>query len=135
MDRTLAELEELVRNRICGVCSDRKMDGTCGLEEPGQCALFRLFPQVAEAIQTTHSDNIEDYIGAPSGGTCARCVRRRIATASCEVFARKCSARWTRICCWWWKPSKKPPARISDGRYPTGQTTGPFQFNFKRRSL
>ena len=44
MDHTLAELEAMVRDRICGVCTDRKMDGTCGLEDSGQCALFRLFP-------------------------------------------------------------------------------------------
>jgi len=74
MDRTLAELEALVRNRICGVCTDRKMDGTCGLEEPGQCALFRLFPQVAEAIQTTQSDNIQDYIDAIRRHVCTVCT-------------------------------------------------------------
>jgi hypothetical protein len=74
MDRTLAELEELVRHRICGVCSDRKMDGTCGLEEPDTCALFRLFPQVAEAIQTTHSDKIDDYIDAIRRNVCTVCT-------------------------------------------------------------
>jgi hypothetical protein len=74
MERTLTELEDLVRNRICGVCSDRKMDGTCGLEEPGHCALFRLFPQVAEAIQKTHSDDIEDYINAIRRGVCTVCT-------------------------------------------------------------
>ncbi|HUE22993.1 MAG TPA: hypothetical protein VMQ86_15010 [Bryobacteraceae bacterium] len=74
MERTLAELEELVRHRICGVCSDRKMDGTCGLEEPGQCALFRLFPQVADAIRSTHSDDIEDYINAIRRNVCMVCT-------------------------------------------------------------
>ena len=74
MDRTLAELEDLVRNRICGVCSDRKTDGTCGLEQPGQCALFRLFPQVAQAIQSTHSDNLEEYIGAIRRNVCSICT-------------------------------------------------------------
>ena len=74
MDRTLAELEELVRNRICGVCSDRKMDSTCGLEEPDTCALFRLFPQVAEAIQSTHSDKIDDYIDAIRRNVCTVCT-------------------------------------------------------------
>jgi hypothetical protein len=84
MDRSLAELEVLVRNRICGVCSDRKMDGTCGLEEPSQCALFRLFPQVAGAIQTTHSDNIEDYIGAIRRQVCTVCAAQD-SDGSCEV--------------------------------------------------
>jgi len=50
------------------------MDGTCGLENPGTCALFRLFPQVAEAIQATHSDNIEDYIDAIRRNVCTVCA-------------------------------------------------------------
>jgi len=74
MERSLTELEELVRNRICGVCSDRKTDGSCGLEEPAQCALFRLFPQVAEAIRSTESDDLEDYIGAIRRNVCAVCT-------------------------------------------------------------
>lgn len=74
MDRSQAELEALVRNRICGVCTDRKTDGTCGLEEPGECALFRLFPQVAEAIQSTQSDNLEDYINAIRHNVCSVCT-------------------------------------------------------------
>ena len=85
MDRTLAELEELVRNRICGVCSDRKMDGTCGLEEPGQCALFRLFPQVAEAIQTYRKRQSSRITSTPSGGTCVRCAPRRRSDGSCGL--------------------------------------------------
>ncbi len=74
MERSLADLETLVRNRICRVCSDRKVDGTCGLEEPAGCALFRLFPQVAEAIQSTDSDDIQDYINAIRRNVCAVCV-------------------------------------------------------------
>jgi hypothetical protein len=74
MERTLAELETLVRNRICGVCSDRKTDGTCGLEEPASCALFRLFPQVAEAIRTTDSNDLEDYIHAIRRHVCSVCT-------------------------------------------------------------
>jgi len=77
MERTLAELEELVRSRICGVCSDRKTDGTCGLPEPAGCALFRLFPQVAEAIQATNSENLGDYVDA---------IRRKVCTV-CEAQA------------------------------------------------
>jgi len=74
MDASLAELEAVVRNYICGVCSDRMMDGTCGLEEPAGCALFRLFPQVAQAIQSTHSDDIQDYIDAIRRNVCTVCA-------------------------------------------------------------
>jgi len=74
MERSLTELEALVRDRICGVCSDRTVDGTCGLEEPDECALFRLFPRVAQAIQSTHSDDIQDYIDAIRRDVCTVCA-------------------------------------------------------------
>lgn len=74
MQRSLAELEAVVRNRICGVCSDRKVDATCGLDSPLDCALFRLFPQVAQAIQSTDSDNIEDYLNAIRRDVCSVCT-------------------------------------------------------------
>ena len=74
MDRSLAELETVVRNRICGVCTDRKTDGTCGLEQPAECALFRLFPQVAQAIASTDSNNLQDYIDAIRKNVCSVCT-------------------------------------------------------------
>jgi len=84
MDRSLAGLEELVRHRICAVCSDRKMDGSCGFEDPGECALFRLFPQVAEAIQSTRSDKLDDYIEAIRRKVCTVCAAQEV-DLSCTV--------------------------------------------------
>ncbi len=84
MDRSQAELETLVRNRICGVCSDRKTDGACGLEEPAGCALFRLFPQVVSAIQSTHSDRLDDYINAIRRDVCSVCTAQEN-DASCGL--------------------------------------------------
>jgi len=73
MARTLDELEAVVRERICRVCSDRTVDGGCGLEDPSSCALFRLFPQVARAVQSTDSDDIRDYIQAIREQVCSVC--------------------------------------------------------------
>jgi hypothetical protein len=73
-NQSLQELEDIVRNRICGVCSDRAVDGSCGLEDPNECALFRLFPQVAQAIQSTSSDDVNDYIDAIRHTVCAVCA-------------------------------------------------------------
>jgi hypothetical protein len=84
MDRSLVELEAIVRNRICGVCTDRTVGGQCGLEEPSSCALFRLFPQVAQAIQSVDSENIEEYITAIRHNVCAVCVDDR-ADGTCET--------------------------------------------------
>jgi hypothetical protein len=74
MDRTLDELEMIVRKRICGVCTDRNDDKTCGLEEPGKCSLFRMFPLVARAIQGTDSNDIQDYIHAIRQQVCSVCA-------------------------------------------------------------
>jgi hypothetical protein len=84
MDRSLAELEAIVRNRICQVCTDRTSDGECGLETPSSCALFRLFPQVAQAVQSVNSDDIQPYIEAIRAGVCSVC-QDQAADGSCET--------------------------------------------------
>ena len=73
MDRSFAELEAIVRNRICGVCTDRTVEGECGLENPSSCALFQLFPQVVKAIQSVSSDDIQVYIDAIRRDVCSVC--------------------------------------------------------------
>jgi hypothetical protein len=73
MARTLDELEAIVRERICSVCTDRTVDGACGLEDPSGCALFRLFPQVARAVQSTSSEDIRDYIRSIRQQVCSVC--------------------------------------------------------------
>jgi hypothetical protein len=83
MERTLGELEAVIRDRICRICTDRRVDGGCGLEDPNTCALFRLFPQVAEAIQSTCSDSIQDYVGAIRKKVCAICADQTVG-GDCE---------------------------------------------------
>jgi len=87
MERTLEELERIVRDTVCLICSDRNIDGSCGLEDKGQCALFSLFPQVAQAIQTTHSDDIRDYVKAVRDQVCSIC-EQQAADGTCESRAR-----------------------------------------------
>jgi hypothetical protein len=84
MERSLAELEAIVRNRICGVCTSRAESGDCGLEQPSSCALFRLFPQVALAIQSVKSDDIQLYIDAIRRNVCSVCTDAA-ADGSCET--------------------------------------------------
>jgi hypothetical protein len=73
MDRSIAELEAIVRNRICGLCTARTVEGDCNLESPSDCALFRLFPQVARAILSVQSDDIRPYIEAIRQNVCSIC--------------------------------------------------------------
>ena len=83
MERSLEELEAIVRSKVCGVCSDRNLDGSCGLEEPASCALFRMFPQVAKAIQSVRSQDIGDYVEALRSQVCSICVEQA-ADGTCE---------------------------------------------------
>jgi hypothetical protein len=84
MQRSLEDLEKILRSRICSVCTDRLEDGTCGLEEPEDCALFRLLPQTARAIQATDSDDIRDYVRAIRENVCVIC-RDALPDGSCET--------------------------------------------------
>jgi hypothetical protein len=83
MERSLAEVEAIVRDKICSVCSDRTAHGDCGLDQPSACALFRLFPEVAKAIQSVQSDNINDYVQAIRLGVCSVC-HQQTADGNCE---------------------------------------------------
>jgi hypothetical protein len=83
MERSLVELESIVRNRICSVCTERTMAGDCGLEQPSSCALFHLFPRVAQAIRSVKSDNIQEYIEAIRRDVCTVCLDRD-PDGSCE---------------------------------------------------
>ncbi len=84
MDRSFEELEAIVRNRICSVCTERTTEGQCGLENPSSCALFQLFPQVAQAIQSVNSNDIHEYIEAIRRNVCSVC-KERAQDGSCEA--------------------------------------------------
>jgi len=81
---SLVELEAIVRNKICNVCTERTVEGACGLEEPSACALFRLFPQVAQAIQSVKSDDIQQYIDAIRRNVCSVCADQ-VRDGSCQT--------------------------------------------------
>ena len=84
MKQSLVELEAIIRNRICNVCTAREANGDCGLDEPSGCALFRLFPQVAEAIQSVTSDDINQYLEAIRRKVCSVCTDQA-RDGSCEA--------------------------------------------------
>jgi len=77
-------LESIVRNKVCKLCTERTVDGECGLEEPSGCALFRLFPQVALAIQSVESDDVGPYIDAIRRNVCSVC-NEQAPDGSCET--------------------------------------------------
>ena len=72
-DSNLAVLQETLRQRICDVCIDRKLDGSCALTDPAECALFDRFPRIVHAVSRVQSDNLDDYVQAIREDVCADC--------------------------------------------------------------
>lgn len=66
-------LEDALRRRICSVCIDRNVDGTCSLRENQECQLFSYFPRVAQAVASVRSEYIDDYVAAIRENICASC--------------------------------------------------------------
>lgn len=90
----LDELEALVRKRICAACELRADERACSHRTPGRCALFELFPLVAQAIAATESGPLENYLKAIRENVCAVCVDqaldgncRRRQEAACALDA------------------------------------------------
>ncbi len=78
MKPKLDELEAIVRNRICSLCSERTVEGACGAEEPEHCSLLTLFPLVAQAVMATESEDIQSYVDAIHEHVCSVCIDQRL---------------------------------------------------------
>lgn len=83
-DSSLAMLQEILRQRICDVCIDRKVDGSCGLTDPAECALFDRFPRIVHAVSRVESDNLDDYVQSIREEVCADCANQ-YSDGSCQV--------------------------------------------------
>ena len=84
MDRSLGELEAIVRSRVCRVCSDHTVNWQCALEEPSNCALFRLFPHVAQAIESAAGADLPQCLEAIRRDICWVCADQAF-DGSCEA--------------------------------------------------
>jgi hypothetical protein len=84
------ELEALVRSRVCATCADKTVESICGMENPDECALFRLFPRVVEAILATDSDRIEPYVEALHEHVCSVCIDQQL-DGDCPRRGQGCS--------------------------------------------
>lgn len=91
MNRSVEELEAIVRNKICSVCHDRTVEGACGANEPERCSLFSLFPLVAQAIIATDSDDLKPYVDAIHEHVCSVCIDQRL-DGTCPQREEKCCA-------------------------------------------
>jgi hypothetical protein len=85
MQPSTDELVTLVRRRVCRTCA---FCGPCvGFEKPASCSLFRLFPLVARAIQSSHGQEAQNYVQAIRQQVCSVCAQRE-PNGSCEAQTR-----------------------------------------------
>ena len=73
---TVARLETLIRQKICAVCVDRNVDGSCNRLAEGACTLIAKLPLAAEAILKVHSDRMDPYIQSIRDNVCVHCDLR-----------------------------------------------------------
>lgn len=71
--QALTWVREMLRRRVCSVCTDRNVDWSCGLSPPRICPLDRHLPQIVDAVGRVRSDRIEDYVPAIRESVCRVC--------------------------------------------------------------
>jgi len=75
-ENTARHLATRIFEKICTVCVDRNVDGSCNRLAEGTCTLLTKLPQAAEAILKVSSDRIDPYIEAIRSDVCLRCDLR-----------------------------------------------------------
>ena len=72
MDRT--ELyRQALKDRVCGICLDRKDDGSCGLPPTRTCAVDLHLEKIIRAVEAVDSSRISDYVSSIQTTVCAQC--------------------------------------------------------------
>ena len=70
---SFAQLEEMLRSRICKVCIERTAKGKCGLTHEEDCALFLHSPKMVRANSLVDSDRMVDYVDSIRKHVCSEC--------------------------------------------------------------
>lgn len=79
---TLEQYREALRERVCSVCTDRNVDGSCGIEAGHVCPFDAHLPRIVEAISKVDSDNIADYERVIREQVCQNCYQDEDGTCS-----------------------------------------------------
>jgi ferredoxin--NADP+ reductase len=80
----VGRLATRMMDRICRVCPDRNVDGTCDRLADGECTLLAKLPQAAEAVLRVSSEYLEPYIQSIRDHVCVHCDLH-YADGSCDA--------------------------------------------------
>ena len=98
MARTMAVSDnraywEALQASVCGVCLDRRDDGSCGLPRGQVCAMKRHLPLIVDVVHSVASTHMDEYVAAVEDHVCARCPEQdgagrcpRRDKASCALY-------------------------------------------------
>jgi hypothetical protein len=70
-----AAYADALRREVCRTCLDGRGDGECGLTSRA-CPLDAQLPAVIAAIESIHSNNIDDYTQAVEERVCSNCSNK-----------------------------------------------------------
>jgi len=81
---TRQQLASAIQQKICAMCPDRNVDGSCNRLAEGSCTLFAKLPEAVEAILKVWSERMGPYIQSVRDHVCAQC-RLRNPDGSCDL--------------------------------------------------
>jgi hypothetical protein len=50
---SIVPYEELLREKVCGACTQQSLSGQCSIRNDSECALDRYFPLIVEVVEET----------------------------------------------------------------------------------
>jgi hypothetical protein len=70
---------------ICPVCTERRDDGSCGLERIDECPIATHLDALLFTAVTVESSRLDDYVGAVRENICTTCRHRALSGDQCEI--------------------------------------------------
>ena len=70
------EYLDAIQARVCSKCVDGDGKGNCLISRNTECAVEKFFPQILEAVHSTHSTSMEPYEAALRNKVCGACIHQ-----------------------------------------------------------
>jgi hypothetical protein len=79
------ELRKRLNAVICPFCTERRDDGSCGLDRLDECPIATHLDALVYAAVTVHSQRLDDYVDAVRRDICPTCRHRTLPADRCDV--------------------------------------------------
>jgi hypothetical protein len=79
------ELKKRLDAVICPVCTERREDGSCGLDRTSECQIATHLDGLLYAAATVNSDRADPYVDAVRNAVCENCRYKATTSDRCDV--------------------------------------------------